>query len=254
MDQRTERREELADDEILTESDAEEINQFYQEKLDEGDSKIELTEKILFNLNAAMRGLGIYQGSDASPNSFNIEKAMLDNFDYRPVFVGEFTNPAEPIAGGIRVDSQVAYIDGDWFHVGKESAGAYHISDIDEIGMVEEGNNSENMSASELAVSVLGEMQEGRPSYDNSVKEAVLSPVYAGNEGSTLEDTFAGELELGNDIAWDTLRSIRDNESWRDTMAPLELAAAVANETAITDVVTASNEQGGFQIEVEKGE
>ncbi|MEF8880589.1 MAG: hypothetical protein V5A72_02025, partial [Candidatus Nanohaloarchaea archaeon] len=261
LDQRAERREELAAYEILTGSDSEEINRFYQERLDEGDNKIELAEKMLFNLNAAIRGIGPYEGSSASPDAFNMEKAMRDHFDYRPVFVGGFTNPKEPYvptAGdkdGSPVDSQVAYVDGDWFHVGKENPGAEDINEIDEIIMAEDRS-----PASYSAVSVLAEFEEDNTDIenpenaDNYVESAVLSPVYAGDKPSTLEDTYAGELEVGDNIAWEALSSIRENESWRDTMNPLELAAAVANETDITDVVTASNEQGGLQIEVEKGE
>jgi hypothetical protein len=165
----------------------------------------------------------------------NMEKAMLDNFDYRPVFVGGFLNPQEPNVpdsgdgAGVDVDSQVAYVEGDWYHVGQDNGNSRHISEIEEIGMVEQGDNFENTSASELGVSVLGEFERGNTDLldgfqdpEEYVETAVTSPV-------TLNGNMT-ELELSDDISWQILNSIRENSEWTETMASLELATAIGSE------------------------
>jgi len=251
LQQRSETRNELAADEIITDSDLElirESNEYLEEER-------ELDEETLierrFNIvSAAMRGLGDYEGSSANPDSINVEKAMLDNFDYRPVFVGGFLNPQEPNVpssgdgAGFDVDSQVAYVEGDWYHVGESNINSRHIREIDEIGMVEEGTNFENTSASELAVSVLGEFERGNTDLldgsqdpEEYVETAVTSPV-------TLNSNFA-EVEVSGDISWQLLDSIRENSEWTETMAPIELAAAIQIDTEEAEVVGVEDDGSG---------
>jgi hypothetical protein len=262
LDQRAERRDELADDEIITEEDLATFEDALNERRDEF-SRTEIVEAYLGALGFAMEGGGPYEGTGADDNAFNLEKAMKEHSPYENVFIGEFVNPKEPDVpqstdgDGLRLNTHVAYVDGDWYHVGKFNGGARHISEIDEIRMAQ---NFDESSASEWAVSVLAEFERGNTDIDDPdsasyfVEEAVLSPVYAGDKPRTLDDMYAGELELGDDIAWETLGSVRDNEEWVETMVPLELAAGVTNETPITDIITASKDQEGFQIKVEKEE
>jgi len=259
LDQRAEKRDELASDEILTDHDLElirESDEFLKEEknLDEET----LMERRFNGLNAAMRGLGDYEGSDANPNATNIEKAMLDNFDYSPVFIGGFSNPKEPnipSAGdgdGFSVDSQVAYVDGDWFHVGKDYINARHISEIEEIDMAQE-------QAAQLAVSVLAEFEEGSTGIyspgrsDEIVETAVTSPVTLTRTGAnyTIHQEIGGEINLSDDLAWNTLESIRENEAWTETMAPIELAAAIGNDSEDDVFVDLdSDDSGSIQIKL----
>jgi len=232
----------LAADEIISDSDLETFKDNI-EHLKEGDyNERERINSYFRNINAATRGGDIYEGSGASPHATNVEKAMLDHFDYRPVFVGGFTNhrePDVPDAGdgdGFPVDSQVAYVDGDWFHVGETNVGAKHINDIDEIIMAKDWS-----PASYNAVSVLEEFEEGNTDIENPeradlyVKNAVKSP-------ASLNDNIGGEINLSDDISWNILHSIRENEAWAETMAPVELAIAIGESNQEFDTVDLEGE------------
>ena len=227
LDQRAERRNELAADKIISEAD-QEISEENMDDLKQDYEGEELVERILGSINAATRGIGPYGGSSASPNSFNVEKAMLDHFDYSPVIVGGFVNPAEPDvpdAGdgdGMPVDTQIAFVDGDWYENSETNVRATHIDDIDESPLV--GTTGANFGA----VSVLAEFERGNTellSYDDAnqiVEETVTSPV-ALNRNIT-------ELDLSDDISWNTLDAIRDNTEWEEVMVPMELATAVGTD------------------------
>jgi hypothetical protein len=224
--QRTQKRNELAGDELILESDLETWRGYFEEDEDELTEE-EKKEYYLGGLGYAMEGGEHYEGTGADDNAFNVEKAMLEHSPYEPVFIGGFTNPKEPdVPGagdgdGYPVDSQVAYVEGDWYHVGKDNAGARHISEIDEIGLV--GDQGGNYGA----VSVLAEFERGNTELlnyedaDEIVETAVTSPV-------TLNGNMT-ELELSNDISWNTLKEIRDNTDWEQVMVPMELATAIGN-------------------------
>jgi hypothetical protein len=231
LDQRAERRNELAaDNELILESDLETWRGYFEEEEDEL-SEEEKKEYYLGGLSFAMEGGGPYEGTGADNNAFNLEKVMKEHSPYEEIFIGSFWNPREPDVptsadgDGLRVKSQVAYVDGDWYHVGEDNPSARHISEVDEIEMAKD---VEDEPAQYLAVSVLGEFERGNTDIDNPddasyfVQEAVTSPV-------TLNDNLA-ELELSNDISWSALNQIRENNNWEDVMVPMELATAVGTE------------------------
>jgi hypothetical protein len=227
LEQRAERRDELADDEIISESDLELYRQVVEDAKGEVDEDT-LMEGRLWNMSMAMRGGADYEGSDASPNGFNMEKGMLEYTDFEPVYIGDFTNPAEPdVPGagdgdGMPVNTQLAWVDGDWYEVGRTNLRATHIDDIDESPLV--GTEG----ALYGGVSVLAEFERGNTellSYDGAdeiVEEAVTSPV-------TLNGNMT-EIELSDDISWNALNAIRDNSEWKDVMVPMELATAVGTD------------------------
>ena len=227
LDKRAQRRDELTADEVMTETDIEKFQEGNQEYKSEA-SREEFIEYVLRGINAGIRGLGEFEGSNASPNSFNVEKALQEYTDFDPKYVGSFVNPREldveesTDGDGIRVNSQVAYVDGDWFHNGEEYVGASHISDIDEIEMAKDPGQT---ASKHWAVSVLAEMEEGEDSrnFEEFVKDAVTSPV-------TLNENIT-ELDMSDSVAWDTLEQIRDNSEWDSTMAPIELATAIGSDS-----------------------
>lgn len=234
LDQRAERRNELADDEVITEDDLrtfEENIEFVEQEFDFNEN--EMTETYLRLLNFAMKGGSPgdfeYEGSGNTPNFFNVEKALEEHTDFDPNYVGSFWNPREPDvptsadSDGLRVKSQIAHVGDDWFHNGEDNVlTSAHISEVDEIEMAKD---VEDEPAQYLAVSVLGEFERGNTDIDNPddasyfVQEAVTSPV-------TLNDDLA-ELELSEDISWNALNQIRENTEWEDVMIPMELATAL---------------------------
>jgi hypothetical protein len=230
LDQRAERRNELADDQIFTESDLEQFKEGNQEYRNEGHGEEELIEYILRGIGVSITGSGErWEGSEAKMNSFNVEKALEEHTDFDPNYVGSFWNPREPDvptsadSDGLRVKSQIAHVGDDWFHNGEDNVlTSAHISEVDEIEMAKD---VEDEPAQYLAVSVLGEFERGNTDIDNPddasyfVQEAVTSPV-------TLNDDLA-ELELSEDISWNALNQIRENTEWEDVMIPMELATAL---------------------------
>ena len=229
LDQRSEKREQLSAENIISESDEERFDEEI-EKLRSGEygdfGEEELVGRFFGSIWSAINGLGVYEGSEASVNSMNMEQAMLDNFDYRPVFVGGFTNPKEPDVPssgdgeGFEVNSKLAFVDGDWYH-GTEDFGYQHISKVNENPMAQENSGI-------VAVSVLAEFERGNTELlnhddpDEIVEATVTSPV-------TLNGNMT-ELELSDDISWNALNQIRENTDWTEAMAPLELATAIGSE------------------------
>ena len=232
LDQRAERRNELADDQIFTESDLEQFREGNQEYRNEGHSQEELIEYVLLGIGLGITGeADSWEGSRASMNSYNVEKALEEHTEFDPNYVGSFWNPREPDVptsadgDGLRVKSQLAHVGDDWFHNGEDNITASHISGVDEIEMAKD---VEDEPAQYLAVSVLGEFERANTDIDNPddasyfVQEAVTSPV-------TLNDNLA-ELGLSEDISWSALNQIRENNNWEDVMVPMELATAVGSE------------------------
>lgn len=224
LDQREERREEHADDQLITDSDLSILEEAIEKKRDEW-SRTEIIGGYLGGLGLAMEGGGPYEGSGADNNAVNVEQAMREHTDYRPIYIGGFTNPQEPdvpSAGdgdGFPVRSKLAFIERDWYQ--NDPSGSTHIEDIEETPMVRD-------NPSQLAVSVLGEFERGDTDIENPgeaeeyIEAAVTSPV-------TLNGNMT-ELELSDDISWEILNSIRENTDWTETMAPLELATAIGSE------------------------
>jgi len=262
---RAKRRDELEADEIIAESDLDTLEGAIDTISEERDfDQTQKIESYFRLLNVAMRGRSErYEGSGANPTAANVEKAMLDFSPYEPVYVGDLINPPEPVVltsgdgGGVTVHSQLAYVDGDWYHVGRDNINATHIDDIEDLGMVEQTDDLDfpNASASELGVSVLGEFERGDTGIKDPdkaggyVEAAVKAPVTSGVMRSKVDysliDALGGELNLSEDLSWSLLRSIRENSQWTETMAPIELAAAIQIDTEEAEVVGVEDDGSG---------
>jgi hypothetical protein len=239
--QRARRREELAAEQVITDSDLETIAEnvdTLEEERDFGERRLIRTYFRSFNL--AMKGEAGFEGSDASPNAVNMEAAMVEHSPFAPAYHGGFVNPAEPEVptsgdgDGFAVTTQLAYVAGDFYQVGQYNTNAHHIENADEARIAKDVENTSG--ASFLAVSVLGEFEEGDTDLlafrdpDRLVRRAVTSPV-------TLGHTLGGDIDMSDEISWETLRSIRRNRDWTEVMAPIELAVAVQTDNEDADIV-----------------
>jgi hypothetical protein len=236
LDQRAEKRDEIAQNNLVEKVDDQRMERLWNE-LEAGEheryqTEEEKKEAALSLMRSAIHGSTDFDGvgvDRVEELAVNEEKLMenLDFFPYEEVFIGGFTNPEEPEydengnkqIDGVQVDSQVAYVDGDWYHIGNTGI-IEHIDNAEDIEMVDA------TASSYAANSVLAEFEEGEmDNLEQSMKdyytgEAVTSPVTLSSQM-----TDQNEMLTGFPTSWALLESIRDNQEWDSTMNGLELAA-----------------------------